>query len=102
MVVRKKFKKHCQFRLNLLIKISYIPDIENFDPGIQSYGQKKFFFVVISLKLAKIIEVRQVNFFSKIFFNRFFYNKIRTNQKIYTKFAVSKRGQKSILKKKLT
>ena len=27
---KKKFKEFCQFRLNLLIKICYIPDFENF------------------------------------------------------------------------
>ena len=27
---KKKFKEFCQFRFNLLIKISYIPDFKNF------------------------------------------------------------------------
>ena len=27
---KNKFKEFCQFRLNLLIKISYIPDLKNF------------------------------------------------------------------------
>ena len=30
----KKFKKFCQFRLNILIKISYIPDFKNFDSWV--------------------------------------------------------------------
>ena len=29
----KKDKEICQFRLNLPIKISYVPDFEIFDPG---------------------------------------------------------------------
>ena len=36
------------------------------------FSKKIFFFVVISLKLVKIIGVCEVNFFSKIEFDRFF------------------------------
>ena len=37
---KKKFKEICQFRLNLPIKISYIPDFEIFDPGVQKLWPK--------------------------------------------------------------
>ena len=36
------------------------------------FFKKNIFFVIISLKLVKIIGVCEVNFFSKIEFNRFF------------------------------
>ena len=42
---RKKFKEFCQFRLNLLIKISYIPDLKKKYPGVQKLWPKKDFFV---------------------------------------------------------
>ena len=56
-------------------------------------------FVIISLKLAKIIEVCEGNFFSKINFNRF---STTTNPKIYTKSATSESSKRSILDKKFT
>ena len=41
---KKKLKEFGQFRLDLLLKISYIPDfIKILIQGFKSYGQKKFF-----------------------------------------------------------
>ena len=45
-VLEKKFKEFGQFRLNLLIKISYIPDFEKI---FQSYGQNIFFGQIFKL-----------------------------------------------------
>ena len=40
---RKKFKEFGLFRLNVPIKISYIPDFEIFYQGIQKILPKKYF-----------------------------------------------------------
>ena len=40
----KKFKEFCQFRLNLLIKISYIPNFFKIYPGDQKLRPKKRFY----------------------------------------------------------
>ena len=73
---KKKFIDFCQFRLNLLIKIFIFLILKIFYPGAQKLWPKKYFFlpflqknvffVVISLKLVKIIGVCEVNFFFKI------------------------------------
>ena len=86
----KKFKDFGQFRLNLLIKISYIPDFEKKIQGIQKLGPKKDFFgyffkkklVVISLKLTKIMGSVKLTFILKLIFRFFYNNKIRPNQKV--------------------
>ena len=60
----KKSSEFCQFRLNLLIKISYISNF--FDPGVQNiflfitwpfFVFEKIFILTIPPKLAKIIGV---------------------------------------------
>ena len=38
---KKMFKEFGQFRLNILLKISYIPDFEFFDSRIQKLWPKK-------------------------------------------------------------
>ena len=55
---KKKFKEFCQFRLNLLIKISYIPDFEFLIQGFKSYiffafFSKKYFFFSYFPKIGK-------------------------------------------------
>ena len=55
----------------------------------------KCFFVVISPKLAKIIGVCQVNFFSKVDFNRFFTKNAEI--KVHTKFTTSESVQNTFL-----
>ena len=89
----------CQFRLNLLIKISFIPDFEN----VWSRGSKLMGKIVTSyilIKLEKIIRDFEIHFFSKVDSNRLFYNiKLRTNLIFFTKLATSENYQKSILEK---
>ena len=73
---RKKVQGVFQFRLNLLIKISYIPDLKKNIQGFNSYGQKKIsfnhllkkkiFYVVIYLKLAKLIWSVKLTFSLKL------------------------------------
>ena len=50
-VLEKKFKEFCQFRLNLLIKIYYIPDLKKIYPGVQKLWRKKDFFCLPHLIL---------------------------------------------------
>ena len=43
-VLEKKFKEFCQFRLNLLIKIYYIPDLKKkLSWGSKVMAKKRFF-----------------------------------------------------------
>ena len=59
---KKMYKEVCQFRLNLLIKISYIPDFEN----VWSRGSKVMIFLFTSYShiTGNIIGVFEVHFFS--------------------------------------
>ena len=45
---KKRFKEFCQFRLNLLIKMSCIPDFKNFWSRVSKVIAKKRFFLFIT------------------------------------------------------
>ena len=66
----KKFKEFCQFRLNLLIKISNIPDLKKFDPGFQKLWPKKDIFLFIT-RLFFVLEKNSKNNGGVKFFSKF-------------------------------
>ena len=93
----KNVQRVLSIQANLLIKISYNPDFENVYSRDSKVMTKKivsfesFFLLAIPL-LAMIIGVWEVNFFSKIEFNRFF--KTSKYAQIYFFYKIGMQCQK--------